>query len=222
MATPAGVSANPVWPRECERQSTSLQTSWARTAYFFNAVHHLQFRHYDTGIFMPLRVELSLALVCGNAFRSAHVLFQVCGERFSSRSCCFISSTVGLPPLFGRSPSCVLAFSLLSSRHRRFLLIGTPPTRVICLSRARAPPSRSLRFVACSRQVSSVLAISRSKPLGTCWGLCSVNQCQFVARGPYKFGVFFTVISTMAGIRIRFRRLLLMRFCPLRTPHERQ
>ena len=39
---------------------------------------------------MPLRVELSLALVCGNAFRSAHVLFQVCGVRFSSRLCCFI------------------------------------------------------------------------------------------------------------------------------------
>ena len=129
--------------------------------------------------------------------------------------------TAGLPPLFGRSPSCVLAFSLLSSRHRRFLLIGTPPTRVICLSRARAPPSRSLRFVACSRQVSLVLAISRSKSLGTCWSLCSVNQCQFVARGPYNFGDFSTVF-TMAGICIRFRRLLLMRFCPLRTPHERK
>ena len=33
---------------------------------------------------------------------------------------------------------------------------------------------------------------------------------------------FFTVISTMAGICIRFSRLLLMRFCPLRTPHERK
>ena len=132
--------------------------------------------------------------------------------------------TAGLPPLFGRSPSCVLAFSLLSSRHRRFLLIGTPPTRVICLSRARAPYSRSLRFVACSRQVSLVLAISRSQSLGTCWSLCSVNQCQFVARGPYKFGDFSTVL-TMAGnicLCIRFRRLLLMRFCPLRTPHERK
>jgi len=86
---------------------------------------------------------------------------------------------------------------------------------------ARAPPSRSLRFVACSRQVSLVLAISRSKSLGTCWSLCSVNQCQFVARGPYNNGDFSTVF-TMAGICIRFRRLLLMRFCPLRTPHERQ
>ena len=95
--------------------------------------------------------------------------------------------TAGLPPLFGRSPSCVLAFSLLSSRYRRFLLIGTPPTRVICLSRARAPSLRSLRFVACSRQVSSVLAISRSKPLGTCWSFCSVNQCQFVGTSRMSY-----------------------------------
>ena len=133
-------------------------------------------------------------------------------------------NTAGLPPLFGRSPSCVLAFSLLSSRHRRFLPIGTPPTRVICLSRARAPSSRSLRFVACSRHVSVVLAISRSQSLGTCWSLCSVNQCQFVAHGPDK-NCDFSTVFTMAGnicLCIRFRRLLLMRFCPLRTPHERK
>ena len=70
----------------------------------------------------------------------------------------------------------------------------------------------------------SVLAISRSISLGTCWSLCSVNQCQIVARGPYIYGDFPTV-RTMAGnicLCIRFRRLLLMRFCPLRTPHERK
>ena len=101
--------------------------------------------------------------------------------------------TAGLPPLFGRSPSCVLAFSLLSSRHRRFLLIGKQPTRVICLSRARAPSSRSLRFVACSCQVSLVLAISRSKSLGTRWSAArstSVNLSPLVLTSLATFLLF--------------------------------